>query len=129
MDLEDRLALHELPGRYGDFIDDRNWAALDQIFLPEATFEVPGFVMQGLDGIRAFMDAEGTKHPRTHTMTNVYVDETPNGVVLRFRILAMQTDGRIRSLRYRDIVVKTPDGWRVATRVVTPTPWEEPASA
>ncbi|MDE0136306.1 MAG: hypothetical protein OXH86_20635 [Acidimicrobiaceae bacterium] len=25
MDIADRLELHELPGRYGDIIDDRDW--------------------------------------------------------------------------------------------------------
>jgi hypothetical protein len=122
VDLADRLALHELPGRYGDMIDDRDWDGLSQIFLEDATFEVLGDVLEGLDGIREFMRA--ANHPRTHLMTNVYVDETPEGVVVRFRIIAMRRDGRIVSGRYRDVVVKTDDGWRVASRVYTTTPYE-----
>jgi hypothetical protein len=124
VDLADRLALHEMPGRYGDLIDDRDWDGLSQIFLEDATFEVLGDVLHGLDGIRDFMRA--AKHPRTHLMTNVYVDETPAGVILRFRIIAMRRDGRIVSGRYRDVVVKTDDGWRVASRVYTTTPYEDP---
>ena len=124
MDLADRLALHELPGRYGDLIDDRDWDGLSQIFLEDATFEVLGDVLEGLDGIRDFM--RGANHPRTHLMTNVYADETSEGVILRFRIIAMRRDGRIVSGRYRDVVVKTHDGWRVASRVYTTTPYEDP---
>ena len=124
MDLADRLALHELPGRYGDLIDDRDWDGLSQIFLEDATFEVLGDVLEGLDGIRDFM--RGANHPRTHLMTNVYADETSEGVILRFRIIAMRRDGRIVSGRYRDLVVKTDDGWRVASRVYTTTPYEDP---
>ena len=124
MDLADRLALHELPGRYGDLIDDRDWDGLSQIFLEDATFEVLGDVLEGLDGIRDFM--RGANHPRTHLMTNVYADETSEGVILRFRIIAMRRDGRIVSGRYRDVVVKTDDGWRVASRVYTTTPYEDP---
>ena len=126
MDLADRLALHELPGRYGDLIDDRDWDGLSQIFVEDATFEVLGDVLQGLEGIRDFM--RDANHPRTHLMTNVYVDDTPEGVILRFRIIAMRRDGRIVSGRYRDVVEKTDDGWRVVARVYTTTPYEpEPA--
>jgi ketosteroid isomerase-like protein len=123
MDLEDRLALHELPGRYGDLIDDRDWDGLSSIFLDDATFEIPGEVLDGLEGIRAFM--RQSNHPRTHAMTNVYADETPEGVILHFRIVGMRRDGRIMSGRYRDVVVKTADGWRVASRVFTSTPYDE----
>ena len=124
MDLADRVVLHELPGRYGDLIDDRDWDGLSQIFVDEATFEIPGQVLDGLEAIREFM--RGAKHPRTHLMTNVAVDETDEGVVLRSRLIGMRRDGRFISGRYRDVVVKTDDGWRVVTRVYTPTPYEEP---
>ena len=124
MDLADRLALHELPGRYGDLIDDRDWEGLSRIFVDEATFEVPGEVMDGLEGIREFM--RGAKHPRTHLMTNVSVDETPDGVILNSRLIGMRRDGRFISGRYRDVVVRTDAGWRIVTRVYTPTPYDEP---
>ena len=124
MELADRLALHELPGRYGDLIDDRDWDGLSQIFVDEATFEIPDQVLDGLEAIREFM--RGAKHPRTHLMTNIAVDETDDGVVLRSRLIGMRRDGRFISGRYRDVVVKTDDGWRVVTRVYTPTPYEEP---
>jgi hypothetical protein len=124
MDLGDRLELHELPGRYGDLIDNRDWEGLSRIFVEEATFEIPGEVLEGLEGIREFM--RGARHPRTHLMTNVYVDETPEGVILRSRLVGMRRDGRIMSGRYRDLVEKRQDGWRVVTRVYTATPYEEP---
>ena len=124
MDLADRLELHELPGRYGDLIDDRDWDGLSRIFVDDATFAVPGQVMEGVDGIRDFM--RGARHPRTHLMTNVHVDETVDGVILNSRLIGMRRDGRFISGRYRDVVVKGEDGWRIVTRVYTPTPYEEP---
>jgi hypothetical protein len=105
-------------------IDDRNWDGLSQIFLEDATFEIPDQVLNGLGEIRAFMGQ--SRHPRTHLMTNIYVDETPDGVILRFRIVGMRQDGTIMSGRYRDVVVKGDDGWRVASRVYTATPRKEP---
>ncbi len=126
MDLADRLELQELPGRYGDLIDDRDWEGLSRIFVDEATFEVPDEIMEGLEGIREFM--RGAKHPRTHLMTNVYVDETHEGAILHSRLVGMRRDGRFISGRYRDVVEKRDEGWRVVTRVYTPTPYEEPTT-
>ena len=129
MDLADHLELHELPGRYGDLIHDRDWEGLSRIFVDDATFAIPDQVLDGLDAIRDYM--RGARHPRTHLMTNVYVDEGPDGaageVVLRSRLVGMRRDGRIFSGRYRDVVVKTDAGWRVTTRVFTPTPYEAPS--
>mgnify|MGYP002629408054 CR=1 FL=1 len=121
MDPNDRLELHELPGRYGDAIDDRDWDALDRIFTDDAVFDLTDLGaprLVGLDEIKRFMDTEA-RHPRTHTMTNIYVDETSDGVTLAFRILAMLPDHKMGTASYYDDVVKTADGWRVKHRVTT----------
>src|SRR5690242_8943714 len=121
MELADRVELHELPGRYGDAIDDRAWDRLDQIFTADAVFDMVDLGAarcEGLEAIKRFMDVEA-QHPRTHTMTNIYVDETPTGVQLRFRIVALLGGGLVGTASYYDDVVKTDAGWRVAHRVVT----------
>lgn len=121
MDPADRLELHELPGRYGDAIDDRNWAGLSLIFTEDATFDLTDLgvpMLSGLDRIKQFMDTEA-QHPRTHMMTNIYVDETPEGVKMYFRIVALRGGGLVGTASYYDDVVKTPNGWRVKDRVVT----------
>jgi hypothetical protein len=121
MDVTDRLLLHELPGRYGDVIDDRNWNGLDDIFTADATFDLSDLgvpLLRGLPSIKRFMDLEA-QHPKTHLMTNIYVDETPSGVKMFFRIVAMRSGGLMGTGSYYDDVVKTPDGWRVQNRVVT----------
>jgi hypothetical protein len=121
MDPADRLALHELPGRYGDAIDDRAWDRLDDIFTADAVFDLTDLGAprcEGLAEIKRFMD-EDAEHPRTHMMTNIYVDEGPAGVQLRFRIVALVGGGKVGTASYYDDVVKTPAGWRVTNRVVT----------
>jgi hypothetical protein len=52
-------------------------------------------------------------------MTNIYVDDTPAGVKLYFRIVAMRSGGLVGTASYYDDVLKTPQGWRVKDRVVT----------
>lgn len=121
MEAADRLELNELPGRYGDAIDDRSWERLDDIFTADAVFDMTdlgGPSCEGLDAIKVFMDRDA-QHPRTHMMTNIYVDETPTGVQLRFRIVALLDGGKVGTASYYDDVVKTPAGWRVTHRVVT----------
>jgi hypothetical protein len=121
MDAADRLELHELPGRYGDAIDDRAWDRLDGIFTADAVFDLTdlgGPRCEGLAAIKRFMDEEA-EHPRTHTMTNIYVNETPAGVELRFRIIALLGGGKVGTASYYDDVVRTDAGWRVSHRVVT----------
>ena len=121
MDVADRLALHELPGRYGDAIDDRDWDRLEQIFTDDAVFDLTDLGEPRLDGlaeIKRYM-AEDAKHPRTHLMTNIYVDESADGVRLFFRIVALLPERVVGTASYYDEVVKTAAGWRVKNRVIT----------
>ncbi len=119
--LEDRLDIMEIPGRYGDAIDDRNWDKLRRIFTPDAVFDLTGVgsrVLDGIDDIVAFMEEEAA-HPRTHMMTNIYVDDLGDDVELRFRIVALLGKGKTGTASYYDRVVKTDEGWRVAHRETT----------
>lgn len=119
--LADRLDIMEIPGRYGDSIDDRNWEKLRRIFTENAIFDLTGVgsrVLNGIDDIVNFMEEEAA-HPRTHMMTNIYVDEVDDGVELRFRIVALLGKGKTGTASYYDRVVKTDDGWRVAHRETT----------
>ena len=121
MDLADRLELHELPGRYGDAIDDRDWEGLARIFTDDATFDLTDLgvpMLVGLPAIKHFMDVDA-EHPLTHMMTNIYVDQLPDRVTMNFRIVALRKGGLVGTASYYDVVVKTPDGWRVKDRVTT----------
>ncbi len=119
--LEDRLDLCEIPGRYGDSIDDRNWDQLRTIFTEDAVFDLTGVGSRRLVGIEeivSFMEEEAA-HPRTHMMTNIYSNATDDGVELRFRIVALLGQGKTGTASYYDQVVKTSDGWRVKHRETT----------
>lgn len=117
----DRLEIHELPGRYGDAIDDRDWDRLATVFTNDAVFDLTGVgsrVLNGFDDIVSFMENEAA-HPRTHMMTNIWTDATPEGAELRFRIVALRGKGLTGTASYYDQIVRTDDGWRVAHRVTT----------
>jgi hypothetical protein len=117
---DDRVEIHELPGRYGDAIDDRNWAKLETVFTHDAVFDLTGVgsrVCNGLDDIIAFMEAEAA-HPRTHMMTNIYAESDEYAIELRFRIVALLGKGLTSTASYYDKIVKTDDGWRTYHRYV-----------
>ena len=117
----DRVEIRELPGRYGDAIDDRDWAKLDTVFTQDAVFDLTGVgsrVCNGIDDIKAFMESEAA-HPRTHMMTNIYAESDERGVELRFRIVALIGKGLTSTASYYDKLVKTDNGWRTYHRVVT----------
>ncbi len=118
IDIADRLELHELPGRYGDAIDDRNWDRLREIFTDDAVFDLTGVgarCLEGIDDIVHFMNVEAS-HPKTHMMTNIYVDEQDENVIMNFRIVALLGKGLVGTASYYDRVVKTDQGWRVQHR-------------
>ena len=118
IDIADRLELHELPGRYGDAIDDRNWDRLRDIFTDDAVFDLTGVGarrLEGIDDIVHFMNVEAS-HPKTHMMTNIYVDEQDENVIMNFRIVALLGKGLVGTASYYDRVVKTDEGWRVQHR-------------
>ena len=118
INIADRLELHELPGRYGDAIDDRNWDRLREIFTDDAVFDLTGVGarrLEGIDDIVHFMNVEAS-HPKTHMMTNIYVDEQDENVIMNFRIVALLGKGLVGTASYYDSVVKTDQGWRVQHR-------------
>ena len=118
INIADRLELHELPGRYGDAIDDRNWDRLREIFTDDAVFDLTGVGarrLEGIDDIVHFMNVEAS-HPKTHMMTNIYVDEQDENVIMNFRIVALLGKGLVGTASYYDRDVKTDQGWRVQHR-------------
>ena len=123
LSIEDKLELHELAGRYGDIIDDRNWPELDTIFTDDAVYEVVALVtMRGLAHIKRFMESEG-RHPLAHLITNIHVREEAGQVSMLSRgIFPISTVDKGAGHRvfygsYYDRVVLTPAGWRVRHRV------------
>ena len=123
LSIEDKLELHELAGRYGDIIDDKNWPSLATIFTPDAVFEVVNLVtMTGLPEIQTYMAEEG-RHPLAHLITNIHVTQNHDGIELLSRgIFPISSDdgGAGHSVfygSYYDKVTKTTAGWRISHRV------------
>jgi 3-phenylpropionate/cinnamic acid dioxygenase small subunit len=122
MNVEDRVALHELVALYGHLIDERRWDEYDQVFTADAVYEsvMGGWRTTSLAELIEFWKADMSRHPLAHHTTNVVVTEQPDGTAaIVSKGIGVGRKGRVGSVTYNDIAVPTDQGWRLAKRVVT----------
>ena len=131
LETADRIEIAELMARYGNLIDDRQFSRIGEVFVDDVVYDVSDFGMGVIRGASAIVEAWTiTKHhPLAHHVTNVEVRQDPDGTVLVCsKILGVGRKGRCGSATYRDIVVRTTGGWRIAQRLVSlRTPESVPA--
>ncbi len=118
---EDRLAIHELLGLYGHLIDQRRWAELARVFTDDVVFDATSFGQEVTTSYRELMDhwtSDLAMHPLAHHVTNIVITQDADGTVrVMSKAIGVGRKGRVGSATYHDVVVKTPDGWRLARRV------------
>ena len=122
LDIENRLAIYELLALYGHIIDDRQWSRIEELFTPDGIFDMSelGFpAAHGVSAIRAQWKDENAPHPLAHHGTNIVVTENSDGTVqVLSKALGVGYKGRVGSATYRDVLRKTPEGWRFEHRRV-----------
>jgi hypothetical protein len=118
---EDRLAIHELMGLYGLVIDEREWHRAGELFTDDVRYDMSELGLGVLQGKAAVLHLWTTRedlHPVAHHATNIVVtagaDRDTASVISKG--LGVGRKGRVGSVTYRDIVRRTPDGWRIASR-------------
>jgi uncharacterized protein (TIGR02246 family) len=140
LDAETIVAIEQLVARYGHVVDDGDLDGLAEIFTEDGAFDISAFgqgVHRGLAAIRAIFALGSPPHPPAHLTTNVYVTRVDGELRARSKWLTIsRSTGTVRSGDYDDVLVLTPHGWRIDTRVVRirfysgdPVPIEEPAQA
>jgi hypothetical protein len=121
LDVGDRLAIHELLGLYGHLIDERRWDELHRVFTDDVVYDATDFgmpVTRSLDELVAEWTSEAgmARHPLAHHATNVVVEAADDEVRVRSKGLGVGAGGRVGSVTYDDVVVRTEAGWRLASR-------------
>jgi hypothetical protein len=116
----DILAIHQLLALYGHIIDEREWQRVGELFTATAVYDMSEFglgIVHGAEAIRDMWSRPGATHPLAHHATNIVVSEDPDGTVrVLSKGLGVGPNGRVGSVVYRDVVVRTPEGWRFAMR-------------
>ena len=119
-EVADTLAIQQLLALYGHVIDEREWWRADELFTASAVYDMSDFglgVVHGAAAIRELWSRPDALHPLAHHATNVIVSEDPDGSVrVLSKGLGVGPNGRVGSVVYHDVVVRTDVGWRFAAR-------------
>ncbi len=122
LSLQDRYDIHALPVRYANAIDQRDWTRFRTVFTHDCYYELTNFgrltrSFEGIDELTNYM-ASVTSHPTAHHVSNVEILAIGDPIKLLSQVFGPGKDGVFGSCDYRDDVVHTNDGWRIARRIV-----------
>jgi len=107
---------------YTYFLDERKFSIAHEIFTDDATYDMSAFGPEKAIGLPAIVELmRKTSHPLLHTALSPLVREDPDGTVrVISRCMAAVDGGSVGVATYHDVVRRTPQGWRIAERLVTP---------
>ena len=120
LSVEDRLDIIQLLNWYGHIIDLRQWDRLDELFVEDLIFDSTDLGNERVHGRDALLDRwkKSPRHPLAHHATNIVIWEDPDGSVrAQSKGVGVGFKGRVGTLTYRDVLRRTPSGWRIAERV------------
>jgi ketosteroid isomerase-like protein len=119
---DDIIAIQQLLSLYGHAIDDREFDRAAEIFTPDVIYDTRAFdgqIHRGIEAVCANWHGYA-HHPVGHHATNVIVTERDGQVHVVSKGIGVRADNTVRTTNYRDIVRRTPEGWRIAERVALP---------
>lgn len=121
LDTADRLAIHELIGLYGIVIDERDWERVGELFTDDVVYDMSELGLGTLHGVAAVLHLWRSRedlHPLAHHATNIVVTAGADRDTARVisKGIGVGRKGRVGSVTYRDLLRRTPQGWRIASR-------------
>nr|WP_255630613.1 nuclear transport factor 2 family protein [Novosphingobium sp. FKTRR1] len=126
-EISDRVEIQDLFARYSFAIDERDWDALDSVFTPDARIDYTesGGVSGSFAEIKAWLPQALERFPMFQHMvatTRLVLDgDIASSRTILFNPMTYRpADGPDQvffiGLWYRDKLVRTPAGWRIAER-------------
>ena len=124
----DRLAIQDVQVRYATALDSRDWPLLSTCFLADAQVHYASSpVLEGFEATRAFCDRALSPYRITQHLLGNHVaaidGDTAMASCTLQAIHVTPGDTEIFTFfgTYSDTLVRTAEGWRIATRTLTPT--------
>ena len=126
--LLDEREIHQVATRYCRALDTKDWALLDDVFVPEATGQLgTPTMLVGIEAIRGrIQNALGHLDDSQHLVGNHEIAVDGDAATHRCYLQAQHirkaaTGGPnyIVAGRYEDRLVRTDAGWRIAHRTLT----------
>jgi len=126
-EMSDRLEIQDLFARYSFAIDDRNWDALDTVFTPDASIDYSetGGAKGSFAAVKTWLPTALERFPRyQHLVATTELkldgDRAVSRTILFNPMVYRHPDGAEQvffiGLWYRDELVRTGEGWRIAAR-------------
>lgn len=126
-EMSDRLEIQDLFARYSFAIDERDWNALDTVFTPDAQIDYTesGGAKGTLDEIKCWLPTALERFPMFQHMVattklTLDGDRASSRTILFNPMVHVDAAGERQTffmgLWYRDQLVRTPGGWRIAAR-------------
>jgi hypothetical protein len=117
---EDVLAIQSVIVKYGFLIDDREFDRLGEVFTEDAVVDYRPNGEGPFAGLAEIGRAMRTlQHPVQHMLVSHIIDSASDDeVVTRTKALVPLHNGAIADIAYRDVLVRTPAGWRIKDKSV-----------
>ena len=126
-EISDRLEIQDLFARYSFAIDDRDWDALDEVFTPDAQIDYAetGGAKGSFEEIKRWLPVALERFPKFQHMVattklELNGDRASSRTILFNPMVHQNSDGSSQTffigLWYRDQLVRTDKGWRIAER-------------
>ena len=112
----DHIEIREVLADYGHIVDDHDWDRAEDVFMPDVVFESHNGEMD-LNGISDIVATFKGRNMYAHVTTNTTLRENNDGTVsAHSKFLGFPNEGPPVTGDYRDQLVRTPAGWRLAHR-------------
>jgi hypothetical protein len=122
VEAQDIIEIHQLMALYGHAVDADDQTLLHQVFTEDGFFDarvLSAPLVEGIEAIVAFFAAGKAYRPPSHNMTNVYVYHKNGETRVRSKWFMLNPPGGGTLLGdYDDLVIRTPEGWRIKHRLV-----------
>jgi 3-phenylpropionate/cinnamic acid dioxygenase small subunit len=128
-EISDRMEIQDLLYRYSHHLDTQNWEALAGVFTPDAHIDYSqmGGSKGNLEESMAFLKmAMPNFSSYQHMVSNMVIDfpdaDTAHARTILYNPMVIDkgngdTHVFFCGLWYRDVIVRTPEGWRIKERV------------
>jgi len=117
----DRQAITDLINMHGHLTDRGAFERMDELFTPDAEFDLCDFGLGVRAGLAAMNDAIRAiqEHPVGHHVTNIVLSEGDDGIVHAIsKGIGIGANGHCGSVVYEDVLRAGPAGWRIARRTI-----------